>query len=120
MSEEQKISAMMIGIASELLKTPESQEEMQAHLDLVRTAWNIAIKSDMVRKREIKAFIKKQKKYAPSKEALKGLGWEIRRVIKQKDKLYPDVNNRIITAEAVHEGGVGYVIRAYFAEKKEF
>jgi hypothetical protein len=92
MSEEQKVSAMMIDVAGDLLKTPESQE--------------------------IKSFIKKQKKYAPSKDALKGLAWEIRRVIKQKDKLYPAVNNKIILAEAIETGVDDYIIRAYFAGMK--
>ncbi len=105
---------MIIDVGGNLLSTVESQEEMQAHLDLVSTAWNIAINSPSQRKKALKAFIKKQKKNAPSVEALKGLEWELRRIMKQKDILFPQIRNKIAKAEAIERGHDDYIIRAYF------
>ena len=81
---------------------------------IVKTAWNISVKSIAHRKTDIKRFLKKQKKYAPSSEALQGLEWEIKRIIKEKDRLYPNIKNKVVVAEAISEGGHDYIIRAYF------
>ena len=105
---------MLIAVSGELLQSVDSQQEMQAHLDLVKTAWNMATESGDKRKRELKKFILKQKKYAPSAEALKGLGWEMRRIMKQKDLLFPDIHNKVVNAEAIEKAKDDYIIRAYF------
>jgi len=114
MNIDQKISEMLINVSGELLKHVKSKQEMQAHLDLVFTAWNMAINSELKRKRELKSFLKKQKKYAPNIEALRGLEWEIRRIMKAKDRDYPKVNKRIVSAEAVETSKDEYIIRAFF------
>lgn len=79
-----KVSEMLIAVSGELLKTPDSVLEMQAHLDIVKHAWNISLLSKEKEKYELHKFLKKHEKYAPSAEALKGLEWEYRRIIKQK------------------------------------
>lgn len=66
MPVEKKVSEMLIAVSGELLQAVDSQMEMQAHLDLVKTAWNMATKSGDKRKLELKRFMSKQKKYAPS------------------------------------------------------
>ena len=109
-----KVSEMMIDVSGDLFQIVESREEMQAHVDLVATAWNIALCSQTERKANLKTFLKKQSKYAPNIEALKGLEWEMRRIMKQKDKLYPDVNKKIVVAEVVVTGVGEYIVRAYF------
>jgi len=111
-----KVSEMLIEVGGKLLSTVSSKEEMQAHLDLVTRAWNMAIEPPLKRKRALKAFLKNQKKYAPSHEALKGLESEIIRVMKQKDILFPHVDNRIAISEAIEKGKDDYLIRAIFAE----
>ena len=109
-----KVSEMIIDVSGDLFQVVDSKEEMQAHLDLVSAAWNMALFSQSERKSKLKKFLKKQQKYAPSIEALKGLEWEMRRVMKQKDRLFPEVNNKIVVAEAVETGVDEYIIRAYF------
>ena len=111
-----KISVMLIEVGGDLLSTVTSVEEMQAHLELVKTAWNMSLNTAADRKKLLKAFIKKQKRYAPSEAALKGLEWEIRRIKKQKDNLFPDIKNKVAIAEAIDNGNDNYVIRAYFEE----
>ncbi len=114
MSKDKKVSEMLINVGGGLLHVVNNQQEMQAHLDLVKTAWNMAINPQAKRQTELKRFIKKQKKYAPGIEALKGLEWEIRRIMKQKDRLYPEINSKVVLAEAIEKGKDDYTIRAYF------
>lgn len=109
-----KISEMLIAISGDLLETPDSLIEMQAHLDLTMHAWNLAILPKEIEKYELQMFLRKQEPYAPSAEALKGLEWEYRRVIKQKRKLFPEVLSEIKRAEAVEISKDNYIIRAHF------
>ena len=117
MNSEKKVSEMIIAVSGDLFQVVNSRNEMQAHLDLATTAWNIGTESIARRKVKLKSFLQKQKKYAPSNEALQGLEWEMRRIIKQKDKLYPDVSKKIVKAEAVETSKDNYIIRAYFKDE---
>ena len=112
-----KVSEMLIAVSGDLLKTPDSLLEMQAHLDLVKHAWNISLLPKEKGKYELRKFLKKQERYAPGTEALKGLEWEYRRIIKQKKTLYPDVESRVEQAEAVETSKDNYIIMAYFFEQ---
>ena len=109
-----KVSEMLVAISGDLLKTPDSLIEIQAHLDLVAHAWNLSILPKEKEIIELQKFLKKQEPYAPSPEALKGLESEYRRIIEQKQKLYPDVLSKIKHAEAVETSKDNYIIRAYF------
>jgi len=109
---------MLIRVGGDLLQSVNNQQEMQAHLDLVKSAWNMAINPQTKRQVELKRFIKKQKKYAPNTEALKGLEWEIRRIMKQKDRLYPEIDSKVVLAEAIEKGKDDYTIRAFFETKR--
>lgn len=114
MLNDKKVSEMLIDVGGDLLQVVNNQQEMQVHLDLVKIAWNMATYPLSNRKTELKRFIKKRRKYAPSIEALKGLEWEMRRIMKQKDRLYPEINHKVVIAEAIEKGKDDYVIRAYF------
>jgi hypothetical protein len=114
----QKVSEMMIAVGGDLLKQAGSLDEMQAHLEMVKHAWNISLYSEKKKKAKLKKFIESQKPYAPSKEDLLGLEWEYKRIIKQKEKLYSSVKSKIVIAEAVEKGINDYVIRAYFTGKE--
>ena len=109
-----KVSEMLIAISGDLLKTPDSLVEMQAHLDIAAHAWNLSILSKDKEKYELRMFMKEQEPYAPSPEELKGLEWEYKRIIKQKRKLYPEVLSKVKHAEAVETSKDNYIIRAYF------
>tara|TARA_R110002110_G_scaffold201422_1_gene412454 strand:+ start:336 stop:701 length:366 start_codon:yes stop_codon:yes gene_type:complete len=112
----QKVSEMMIAVGGDLLKQVDSVEEMQAHLEIVKHAWNISLYSEKKRKAKLKKFIESQKPYAPNQEALLGLEWEYKRVMKQKEKLFPSIKQKIVIAEAVETGKDDYIIRAYFTD----
>ena len=110
----QKVSEMMVAVAGDLLQQAQSLEDMQARLEMVKHAWNISLYSEKKRKAKLKSFIESQKPYAPSKEALMELEWECLRIIKQKQKLYPSINEKVVIAEAVEKEKDDYIIRAYF------
>lgn len=89
--------------------------EMQSHLELVTHAWNLAILPKEKEKYELQKYLKKQKPYAPSPEALKDLEAEYKRIIAEKRELIPKVLNEIKHGEAVETSKDNYVIRAIFA-----
>lgn len=112
--EMSKVSEMLVAVSGQLLTTVGNVEEMQAHLDLVKMAWNMSLYSDNKRKSKLKKFIETQQKYAPNEEALKALEWEFRRIMKRKDKLFSNVKSKVEMAEAIETSKDNYVIRAYF------
>jgi hypothetical protein len=110
----EKVSEMLIAVSGDLLKTVDSLEEMQAHLDLVKAAWNMSLSAGKNRNEKLKRFIESQRPRAPSIEALEGLEWEFRRIMKRKDKLFPTVKKKVEIAMAIEESKNSYIIRAYF------
>jgi len=110
---------MLVHVGGDLLKSANSLQEMQARLDIVTTAWNISLKARPERKLALKQFMKKQKKFAPNKEALKGLESEIKRIIKEKNNLYPEIDNELVKAEAIEKEKDNYEVMAHFKEKDE-
>lgn len=115
----EKVSKMLIAVAGDLLKSVDSLEEMQAHLDLVKTAWNMSLSSGKKRNGKLKKFIESQRPHAPSIEALEGLEWEFRRIMKQKDKIFPTVKRKVEFATAIETSKDDYIIRAYFTDGAE-
>lgn len=112
----EKVSEMLIAISGDLLTSADSLDEIQAHLDLVKTAWNMSLLPEKKRNGKLKKFIKFQSPHAPSKEALRGLELELRRIMKQKDKSFPGVNRKVEMAAAIEVGKDDYIIRAHFTE----
>lgn len=119
MSDNVNISQMLVDISGDLLQSVSSKKEMQSRLDIVVTAWNMSLLSRVDQQLKLKRFIKKQKSFAPSKEALKGLEAEIKKIIKHKQNLYPDNNTELVRAEAVEQDSDSYEIKVYFKDKEE-
>ena len=119
MSDNENISQMLVDISGDLLRSASNKQEMQSRVGIVVTGWNMSLHSRADRQLKLKRFIRKQKGVAPNKEALKGLDIEIKRVIKHKLNLYPDVSTELIRAEAIEQGQDSYEIKAYFKDKDE-
>ncbi len=109
----QKVSKMLIDIAGGFITDLEYKEEVSAHLEITRTAWNIAILPKEKRKSALKKYINKQAKYAPSQEELEALKLEMLKLIENKITKYPSVRNKVEKAEVVDRGDE-FVVRAYF------
>lgn len=118
MSNDTNVSEMLLHVGGDFLESMTSRGELQARVDIVRTAWNIALVPLENRKRALKECLKKYRAIAPSKEALKGLESEIKEFITQKDLLYPDVTSEIVNTDVSEKGRHDYVIKAYFKEKE--
>lgn len=116
MTSNTNVSEMLVKVGGALLQSANSLQEMQARLDIVKTAWNISLNSRLDRKSALKQFLTKQKQFAPNREALKGLEFELKRIIKQKVLLYPDIDNEIVNAEAVVQENNSYEIKAHFKD----
>jgi len=111
------VSEMLVQVGGDLLKSANSLEELQARLDIVKTAWNMSLNSRADRKVKLKRFLKKQRKFAPSKEVLKELESEIKQIMKQKSLLYPEIENGVTNAEVIEKENDEYEIKAYFKDK---
>jgi len=118
-SSDVNLSEMLVNVGGELLTSVNSRQEIQSRLDIIITAWNMSLSSREDRKVKLKRFIRKQKGVAPSKEALKGLEAEIKRMIKQKISLYPDIDDEVVRAEAIEKGDDDFEIKAYFQDKEK-
>tara|TARA_B100001063_G_C16500833_1_gene421957 strand:+ start:118 stop:546 length:429 start_codon:yes stop_codon:yes gene_type:complete len=119
MSDNQNISQMLVDISGDLLQSVGNKQEMQSRLDIVIVAWNMSLHSRLDRPLKLKRFLRKQKGQAPSKEALKALESEIKKIIKHKDNLYPDACTELVRAEAVQQTNESYEIKVFFKDKDE-
>ena len=119
MSDNENISQMLVDISGDLLQAIDNKQEMQSRLDIVVTAWNMSLQPKIDRPVKLKRFLRKQKGAAPSKEVLKSLEAEIKKIIKHKDNLYPDANTELVRAEAIQQTKETYEIKVFFKDKEE-
>ncbi len=119
MSNDTNVSEMLLSVGGDFLEGMTSRQELQARVDIVKTAWNIALCPIKDRKKALKKCLKTYRNIAPSKEALKGLEREINELIIQKDLLHPDISSEVVCTEVSEKGLHDYVIKAYFKKKDE-
>jgi hypothetical protein len=117
MTKNTNVSEMLVHVGGDLLQSVGSLQEMQARVDIVITAWNMSLNPRADRKLKLKKFLKKQREFAPNKDALKKLEAEIKRVMKQKALLYPEIENGVTKAEVIEKAKDEYEIKAYFKDK---
>jgi hypothetical protein len=119
MSNHENISQMLVDVSDDLLQSVDNKQEMQSRLDILVTAWNLSLHSRADRPLKLKRFIRKQKGLAPSNEALKELESAIKKVIKHKLNLYPDIDTELVRAETIEQGNDTYEIKVHFKDKEE-
>jgi len=119
MPDNQNISQMLVDISGDLFNSVDNHQEMQSRLDIVVAAWNMTLESRADRQLKLKRFLRKQKGFAPSKEALKALEAEIKKIMKHKDNLYSAVAIELIRAEAIPKANERFEIKVYFKDKEE-
>jgi hypothetical protein len=96
-SEKQKISAMLLRVAEGYINMGETTEERENYLRSASSAWNIACLPSLKRESAIKQYIEQYQKINKADEAdCRAVEEDLRLLIKQKDKLYPDVNVQIV------------------------
>jgi hypothetical protein len=98
-SEKQKISAMVLKVAEGYIDMGETKEERENYLRSACSAWNIACLPPLKRESAIKQYVEQYQKINKADEAdCKALEEDIRLLIKQKDRLYPDVKVQIVNS----------------------
>jgi hypothetical protein len=98
--EKIRISEMLINVAGDYVAMGEDIADKQELLNAAVSAWNIAcLKSDK-RQEAINKFMKEYKKLNPlfSRNDFKDEEENIKLLIKQKDKRYPEVKVQIVNA----------------------
>jgi hypothetical protein len=109
-SEKQKISAMVLKVAEGYIDMGETTEERENYLRSACSAWNIACLPPLKREPAIKRYVEQYQKINKSDEAdCKGLEDDLRLLIKQKDRLYPDVNVQIVDSRIENINGRDHV-----------
>lgn len=100
-SRKKKISEMVGDFAGDYISLGDDIQEMQQYLHAAVSAWNIACLDKRDRVRLIKSYMKNYRKMNPeqNKRVYKGVEDDLRLLIKQKIKLYPDVEVQIVDAK---------------------
>jgi len=110
-SEKQKISAMILKVAEGYIDMGETKEERENYLRSACTAWNIACLPHIKREPAIKQYIEQfQKINRTDLKDLKVLEDNLRLLIKQKDKLYQDVNVQIVDSKIENINGQDRIV----------
>jgi hypothetical protein len=109
--DKQKISAMVLKVAEGYIDMGESKEEKENYLRSACSAWNIACLPPLKREPAIKQYIEQYQKINKADEAdCKALEEDLRLLIKQKDKLYTDVNVQIVDSRIENVNGKDHVM----------
>ncbi len=108
--EKQKISAMVLKVAEDYIDMGETVEEREDYLRSACTAWNIACLPPLKRESEIRRYIDQYRIINRADDTDCGEFEEnIRLLIKQKDRLYPDIKVQIVGSKIEHINGHDHV-----------
>jgi len=109
-SDKQKISAMVLKVAEGYIDMGETTEERENYLRSACSAWNIACLPPLKREPAIKQYVEQyQKINKADREDCIALEEDLRLLIKQKDRLYPDVNIQIVGSRIENINGKDHV-----------
>ena len=110
-SKMKKISEMVADFAGDYIALGEDIEEKQQYLNGAVSAWNIACLDGKARKRSIKKYMTEYQKLNPSqsKRDFRDVEEDLRLLIKQKEKLYPEVRTQIVNAHIKEINGKNHL-----------
>lgn len=109
--DKPKISQMVLDVAAGYINLGETREERENYLRSACSAWNIACLPLSKRKRLIKQYLEQWRKMnnaAPS-DCL-DIEEDLKKLIAQKDRMYPNVNTQIIDSRIEDSNGRDHVI----------
>ena len=110
-SEHQKISAMVLKVAEGYIDMGETREERENYLRYACIAWNIACLPSFKRESSLQQYIEQYREINNSDPAeCKALEEDIRLLIKQKVRLFPDINVQIVNSKIDNIGGQDHAI----------
>lgn len=100
-----KVSQMLIDYASDFIAIADTLEEKQSRLNAACSAWNIAILPRHQRKKALSTYLKSVKKHNPHQDNVSEIKQDMELLIRQKNKMFPEVKKPIVDAEIREEGG---------------
>lgn len=105
-ASKHKVSEMLMDVARDYIAMGDDLEEKQQLLNGAASAWNIACLKQKERERSIKKYIRKYKKMNPhqTKQDYPDAEEDLKLLIKEKDRLYPDVKVQVAHAEVKEIG----------------
>ena len=102
---------MVFDFAGDYIALGEDIEEKQQYLNGAVNAWNIACLDEKARKRSIKKYMTEYRKLNPtqSKRDFRDVEENLRLLITQKKKLYPEVRTQIVDAQIKEINGKNHL-----------
>ena len=102
---------MGLDFAGDYIAMGDDIEEKQQYLNSAISAWNIACLDEKAKKRSIKKYMAEYRKLNPtqSKQDFRNVEKDLRLLIKQKEKLYPEVRLQIVNAHIQEIDGKNHV-----------
>jgi len=102
---------MVLDFAGDYIGLGEDIEEKQQYLNGAVSAWNIACLDEKDRKPAIKKYMSQYRKFNPkhTKRELRAAKADFKLLIKQKEKLYPEVRIQIVDAQIQEIDGKNHV-----------
>lgn len=110
-SKRKKISEMVLNFAGDYIALGDDIEEKQQYLNSAVSAWNIACLDEKARKRSIKKYMAQYRKLNPtqSRRDFRDVEEDLRLLITQKEKLYPEVRIQIVDAHIKEINGKNHL-----------
>jgi len=102
---------MVLKVAEGYIDLGETTEEIENYLRSACSAWNIACLPTLKRESAIERYVEEYKKINKADATdCKALEENLRLLIEQKDRLYPDVNVQIVGSRIENINGRNHVI----------
>ena len=99
-----KISEIIIEFAGDFIETGKSMEQRHSLLNAACTAWNIANLPKYERRKALERYLQSIREQNPGVQDAKFLRKDMEHLIKQKNRLFPQVKKPIMHAEIRGEG----------------
>lgn len=105
-SRKPKMSQMMLDVAAGYINLGETREERENYLRSACSAWNIACLPLSKRERTLKQYLKEYRKINKADpSACLDHEEDLRKLIAQKERLYPHVNTQVIDTRIEDSNG---------------
>lgn len=112
-----KVSKMIEQFAADFISMGETAEERQNYLNSACTAWNIAVLPEHMRESAIRHVVADYKKSNPGIDDADEYLRNLRTLIAEKLRMFPDAKVGIVNAFLEHLGGTKYRLNVVSTEQ---